>query len=190
MMRNWMLISFLLLAGFAVTAAPGDEQAPPPQEPGTPPPPRKEDRSGRMMWRAFSQLSENERKELLALQARDQDAFRKKMQQKAEEFRQKEEAREQELKNLIATYRTAADKDKDGLKKQIAGFVREDYNRRLVESRRHLESMKRGVEMIEAELAKREKNADAAINAAVDQMISTGNLIKFQPPHTPPPPDK
>ncbi|MGE4564096.1 MAG: hypothetical protein AB7F32_04435, partial [Victivallaceae bacterium] len=70
----------------------------------------------------------------------------------------------------------------------IAAFVREDYNRRLVDTRRHLESMKRGVEMIETELAKREKNADAAVSAAVDQMISTGTLIKFQAPHTPPPP--
>lgn len=187
MMRNLTMICFLLLTGFAVMAAPGDDQVPPPQEPGAPPP-RKEDRSGRMMWRAFSQLGENERKELLALQARDQDAFRKIMQQKAEEFRKKEEAREQELKNLLASYRTAADNDKDGLKQKIAAFVREDYNRRLVETRRHLDSMKRGVEMIETELAKREKNADAAISAAVDQMISTGTPIKFQPQHTPPPP--
>jgi len=188
MMRNLMFASLLLLTGLTVIAAPGDGEAPPPQESGAPPPPRKEDRSGRQMWRAFSQLSDDERKELVALQARDQDAFRKKLQQKAEEFRKKEEAREQALKNLLEAYRTAAEKDKDALKKQIATFVREDYNRRLVESRRHLESMKRGVEMIEAELAKREKNADAAIGAAVDQMISTGAPIKFQQPHVPPPP--
>ncbi len=167
-----------LLAGFAVMA---EEAAPPPQPPPGGPGARRDDRSGRMFWRAFSQLDEAERKELTELQSRDQEAFRKKMQQKAEEFRKKEEARELQLRKLIESYRKASDKEKEALKVQLAAFVREDFNRRLEESRRHLESMKQGVKTIEAELVKREKNADAAVNAAVEQMLQTGEPIWLGP---------
>ncbi len=167
----WMLLLTLVVGAGVWAAEPANGETPPP------PPP---DRSGRLIWRAFSQLSEAERKEMMELQARDQDAYRKKMQQKVEELRAREAASEARQKKLIADYRAATPEAKPALKAQLEAMVREGYFRRLNENRSHLAEMKRRVEWLSKELEKREKTADASIHEIVNGLLD--GTIPVTPP--------
>ena len=77
-----------------------------------------------------------------------------------------------ELRSMVAEYISTADSDRrEELYKKIEANVRFDYFKRLEENRRHLEEMKRRARGLEAELNKREKNAEAAIKARIDAIL-------------------
>ncbi len=168
-----LCIATLLAAGFQSGA--GEEKKMPP------PPPRGERfNPGPAMWRAFSELDETERQKLIALQRTDQEAFRQKMYELGEAFQKRERERIEELKKLIAEYRSAGDETrKKELKEEIARRVADHYRKRLHENRRQLEEMKKRAMQMEAELDKREKQADSIIKARTDALLDGSQEIVF-----------
>ena len=119
-----------------------------------------------------SSLPEKERREMVKLQRTDPEKFRKVMTEKGEALLKADRDRLIELRSMVAEYISTADSDRrEELYKKIEANVRFDYFKRLEENRRHLEEMKRRARGLEAELNKREKNAEAAIKARIDAIL-------------------
>ena len=168
-MKKWLLLIAFCCAGLIPAGAEEPEDVPPP-----PPPPKseKERRTSFAIWRAFSSLPEKERQEMVKLQRTDPEKFRKVMTEKGEALLKADRARLIELRSMVAEYISTADSDRrEELYKKIEANVRFDYFKRLEENRRHLEEMKRRARGLEAELNKREKNAEAAIKARIDAIL-------------------
>ncbi len=155
-----------------------EEFIPPPPPPQPPPPPpnfQAKNKSGRpgnaAMWRVFSMLDPQERKAMMELQAKDPDEFRLQMQTKVDALRKAEREREQKLKELVEAYHKATPAEQPAIEAEITTMIRKSYQKRLDENRRHLEETRRRVEWLSQELSKREKNADRAIQAAVQKRL-------------------
>jgi hypothetical protein len=156
---------------------PGDFTMPPP-----PPPPgesemgpgsnRRANIKGSQLWRAYSALSESERKAMMELQNKDPDSFRQKLQEKAEIMMKQERENAKKLNNLLVAYRFANAHDRQVIENKITEIVRADYRQKQEDNRRHLDGMKKRVAQLEKDLEKRESNAESAIKAIVDDMIS------------------
>lgn len=180
-----------LLAGSVAAAeptAPGEglppEPPPPPPEHRHmgPPPPNRRFRSGPGVWQAFSQLTPEERREMLKLQREDPEKFHELMRAKADELFRKREARRNALRELAEKCRNATEPaEKEKLRQELTAEIAKDFRAHLEFNRRQLEEMKRRTARLEAELQRREKNRDQAIAALVEAMISGKKL--------PPPPD-
>lgn len=183
MNRIAVVLFACLLAGSAA-AAPTENAAPPPQpqpavrEPQVPPPGRHRPRADRRfrngpgMWQVFSQLSEEERREMQKLQREDPEKFMEVMRQKADELFRKREQRRAELQKLAAQCRDAATPDeRERLKKQLAEEVKKDFLAHLKSNRAQIEDMKRRTARLEEELQRREKNVDKAVEVHVDALI-------------------
>ena len=169
-MKKWLLLIAFCCAGVIPARAERLDNSPPP------PPPHlkseKERRTSFAIWRAFSSLPEKERQEMVQLQRTDPEKFRKVMAEKGEALLKADRERLIELRSMVAEYISAADSDRrEELYKKIEANVRFDYFKRLEENRRHLEEMKRRARGLEAELNKREKNAEAAIKARIDAIL-------------------
>ena len=89
-MKNLLFLSVLSLSGL-LYAAPGEKMPPPPirerrnVQGGDP-------RFQRHLWRAFAELSDSERKEMIQLQRNDPEKFRLIMQKKVEKIIREERA--------------------------------------------------------------------------------------------------
>lgn len=177
------------LTAFAAGAA-GPNEAPPPPPPGIAAPghpgshpPRRPDapwrqnpenfRRGPGIWRSFARLPQNEQQELLKLQRSDPDKFRSIMQRKADELFQKEKSKWDALKLLAERCRDCKDPaEKDALRSELRGKLKEDFMQRLKYSREDLDTFKRRVARMETELQKREKNADGIVDAMLDRLLN------------------
>ena len=180
-------IAVILFAGIltgSAVAEPAENGASPSQpQPGvqapqTPPPGRHRPRADRRfrngpgMWQVFSQLSEEERREMQKLQREDPEKFMELMRKKADELFRKREQRREELRKLAARCRDAATpEERERLKKQLAEEVKKDFLAHLKANRAQLEDMKRRTEHLEKELERREKNIDKAVEVHVDALI-------------------
>lgn len=150
--------------------------------PPPPPPPgesemgpggnRRANIKGSQLWRAYSALSESERKAMMELQNKDPDSFRQKLQEKAEIMMKQERENAKKLNNLLVAYRFANAHDRQVIENKITEIVRADYRQKQEDNRRHLDGMKKRVAQLEKDLEKRESNAESAIKAIVDDMIS------------------
>lgn len=146
---------------------------PPPTEPGMGPGnSRRPNIKGSQLWRAYSALSESERKAMMELQNKDPDSFRQKLQEKAEIMMKQERENAKKLNNLLVAYRFANAHDRQVIENKITEIVRADYRQKQEDNRRHLDGMKKRVAQLEKDLEKRENNAESAIKAIVDDMIS------------------
>ena len=169
-----------LQAGVAEEVQKAEDFVPPPPPPPPPDfhPKGKGGRSGdAAIWRVFSMLTPSERKSMMELQAKDPDEFRMQLQAKVDALRKMEREREQKLKALVEAYHGASPAERPAIEAEITAMVREGYQKRLDENRRYLEETKRRLERLSQELAKREKNADRAIQATVKRRLERPEKI-------------
>ena len=130
-------------------------------------------RRGPGIWRAFSRLSPSEQEELLKLQRSDPEKFRAVMQEKADQLYAAEKKRQQELDELVISYRKESDPaKKEAVKKELRAKIHEDFLQRLQDTRRDIESNKRRTAMMERELQKREKNCEAIVDALLEHRLA------------------
>lgn len=155
--------------------------APPPAK-IAPPPHRsapEKFRRGAGVWQAFSRLTPKKQQELMVLQRKDPEKFRRIMLEKADELYARERARRKELNDLAQKYRDSADaKQKNTLKNELRQKLLLDFQQRLQDSRRDLESNRARLKRMETELTKREKNRDAIVNAMLEKYISNSAATK------------
>ncbi len=151
------------------------EEFVPPPPPPPPPDFQPKGKGGRpgnaAIWRVFSMLNPQERKAMMELQAKDPDEFRLQLQAKVDALRKAEREREQKLKALVEAYHKAAPAERPAIEAEITAMVREGYQKRLDENRRHLEETRRRLDWLSQELAKREKNADRVIQDTVRRRL-------------------
>lgn len=130
-------------------------------------------RRGPGMWHEFSRLSPNDQQELMRLQRKDPEKFRTIMQEKADQLYARERARRQELADLAKKCRESSDNvQKNKLKNELREKLRLDFQQRLQDNRRNLESNRKRLNRMEAELKKREKNSDAIIEAILIKYLT------------------
>ncbi len=204
MIRSITIWSLALLAGGVLAAAETVAPPPPPPaesaEPAVPSwrPERKNkgDRPkdprrfpGHYGWRAFGRLSEGERQKLMELQRTDPESFQQKLRELGEALYKQEAERTAELRKLVASFRAAgSDAERNRLREKIMTMAREDFQQRLEENRRQLQEMKRRAAQFEKELDKRAANADEAVAARVEALLSGLDEVRAPLPQPPPPP--
>ncbi len=195
------LFSLLLVSVLTTAIASAQDVPPPPPAPqgdAVPPAPRQEKpapdatpaerkmsprKQNFLMWRAFSQLSEEERTMLVKLQREDPEQFRTILRGKAEALFAAEQKRQEELRGLLADYnRTSDEKIRAEIKSKVRSMLAEDFRNHLNESTAQLQEMKRRAAELESELAKRAANAEAAIDAQTEAVLAG----KFFPGDRPP----
>ena len=171
-MKISAVILLLALGAAASFAAPEAQGKKAPCQ--TPPPRSHGDRGrGPHLWRAFSELSDEERAAMVKLQREDPEKFREAMHKKVEEIVRREKAERQIIQELAEKYKAAGnDSDKAAAKRQLTELVKRRFNKRLAGNRRQLEAMKRQTVKLEQELDRREKNADKIVSMLVDSVLS------------------
>ena len=182
-MKISAVILLLALGAAASFAAPEAQGKKAPCQ--TPPPRSHGDRGrGPHLWRAFSELSDEERAAMVKLQREDPEKFREAMHKKVEEIVRREKAERQIIQELAEKYKAAGnDSDKAAAKRQLTELVKRRFNKRLAGNRRQLEAMKRQTVKLEQELDRREKNADKIVSMLVDSVLS--GKKPFPPPGKP-----
>ena len=150
-------------------------------------PPRRSFQKGHGMWTAFAHLSAEERQDMLKLQREDPEKFRTEMNKLAEKFFNAEKERRQELAKLIMEYKNATDdKVKAEIHEKIKVRIKENFHRRLRQSRMHIAELKKQTEQLEKELDLREKAEDKIVEATVKNILE-GKRPNFPPPGPRPP---
>ena len=150
---------------------PGTHNFPPPQD-------MKHNRNA-SIWRAFSQLSPAEQKELMTLQRTDPEKFRSVMQEKAAKIQKERQAKRKKIVELGTKIRDSKDdKEKAELRKQLHQLIKDNFNARIASMRRNIEGNKKRIARMEAELKKREENSEAIINAITDSVITGTHPVK------------
>ena len=135
-------------------------------------------RKGPGLWRAFSELSASERKEMAKLQRTDPEKFKEVMNQKVELIFKAEQAERQQLRLLAEQYKSAPDEKKPEIREKIKSIVRKRFDKRLNSNRRQLADMKRRAIILEQKLNEREENAEKIIDLQLEHVLSG----KFPPP--------
>ena len=157
-------------------------QIPKEQRSPQPPPPRpgtkginhpENSRQNSIMWKVFARLSPQEQQEMIKLQRQDPEKFRQIMQQKVAKFNEMARARKKELDDLAQRYRASNNEaEKQAIKLELKKKLHEDFSRRLADSRRSLETNRKRLARMEAELQRREKNQDAIVDAMLKHRLS------------------
>lgn len=124
------------------------------------------------IWVAFAELSAEERQAMLKLQREDPEKFRTEMHKLGEEFFKAEKARRKELADLVEQYKKADDKNKVELLEKIRTRVRDNFKRRLRQSRVQLDELQERAAKLEKELDRREKAEEKIVDAVVKNIIS------------------
>lgn len=138
-------------------------------------PPRSPEnfRRGPGIWRAFAELSETEKKELMQLQRTNPEKFRTIMQEKADKIYQKNQQRHQQLRQLAQQYRTAEDeKVKAELREKLKSEIRKDFDKRIANAQHNIDTGKKQIAKMEAELAKRRADADKIVEKITSNILS------------------
>lgn len=176
-----LLLMFGFAAGFAADAVPAAPAPDAPQSPMRKPgmPRRRGMGGGSLYWRAFSRMSQEERRAMMELQAKDPAAFQQKMKKLVEELRAADEARRKEIEALAERARTGTEAEKKAAREELTRIFREGFHKRLTDNRRHLEEMRRRIEQLSEELKQKEANADEMIRNMVDRCVQG---IKPEPP--------
>jgi len=171
-MKTSAAVLLFALSGITLFAAPDAQEKP--QPPQMPPQHSRGDRGrGPLLWRAFSELSDEERAGMVKLQREDPEKFREAMNRKVEEIVRREKAERKVIQELAEKYRAAgSDEEKTAVKRQLTDLVKRRFNKRLAVNRRQLEAMKRQAVKLEKELDQREKNADGIVSMIVDSVLT------------------
>ncbi len=132
------------------------------------------------IWRAFAELSDEERKAMNELQRNDPEKFREEMNKKAQEIFKAEKLERQQLTDLSKRYLNSKNaEEKEQIKQQTREILRKRFAKRLAANRRQLEAMKRRAARLEAELNKREANTARIIE------FQTEAVLNGKPPFPP-----
>lgn len=166
-----------MLSALMVTARPVPEKRPhAPVRAG-------EERLSRHIWRAFGELSDAERKEILQLQRENPEKFLEVMKKKAESFFNAEKAERRLLADLAQKYRAEKNKSaKEKIRKEISEILKKRFNKRLSINRKHVENMKKRTQMLEKELDRRAANSEKIIKFQLDAVLEGREL---RPPRRP-----
>ncbi|MBQ9500769.1 MAG: hypothetical protein IJU70_01305 [Lentisphaeria bacterium] len=188
-MKTNAVVLLLAFGGIMLSAAPEAQEKP---QPSQPPAPRSHGDRGRgpHLWRAFSELSDEERAAMAKLQREDPEKFREAMLKKVEEIVRREKAERKIIQELAEKYKAAgSDGERSAVKRQLTELMRRRFNKRLAGNRRQLEAMKRQAVRLEKELDRREKNADKIVSMIVDSVLSGKKPFPpGRPGHHPGPP--
>lgn len=175
-MEKSMIAKFILLVLAASVILPlesGERLPAPPRERRIP--------RGALIWRAFSQLNEAERKKIQELQRTDPEKFHAAMQELAEKFEKQENAWRRKMFSLIGQYRRSTDSaEREKIKNEITRMETERFKRRLDGLAKTIARSKRRVAMMERELQKRKERSSAIVGARVEAILS--GEIPFDPP--------
>ena len=171
-MKKILFLSLVVICAGTLSALP----PPPPPRGAHPGPGMKNQRIPRNIWRAFAELSDAERKEMLNIQRNDPDKFRELMSARALDIEKAERAERQHLTTLVEQFKAAKnDAEKDNIRNQMRDIHRKRFNKRLESNRRHLEAMKRRAEFLEKELDKRAENAEKIVDLLTESMLTGKN---------------
>lgn len=131
-------------------------------------------------WRIFSRLTPAEQKEMMNLQRTDPEKFRAAIHRKAEQIQAEQQLKRQKINELAGKIRNSKDeKETAELRKELHSILKAGFDARLAQMRRNIDVNKKRIARMEAELKKREDNAEAIVNASVDAVISG----QKRPPH-------
>ena len=171
-----LLLMCGLSAGLAAGSAPaensGREAQAPSQKPGKPGKPGwRRGAGGSLYWRVFNRMTAEERRAMMELQAKDPTAFQQKMRKLVEELRAADAARRERINALAERCRTGTEAEKKAAREELTKIFRDGFHRRLSDSKRHLAEMRQRMERLSETLKKKEANAEAEIEAAVDMCI-------------------
>ena len=178
-MKKFLIyFTFSAVSGL-LCAAPAAEMPARPSRPPRPPHhgqqivPQQRSGGNFNFWRVFSRLAPAEQKEMINLQRTDPEKFRSVMQEKVEKFHREQQAGRQKIDELVSKIRDSKDeKVKAELRKELRTMFKRTFDARLVQMRHNLEANKKRLEQMEADLKKREENADAIVDAITDSVIS------------------
>lgn len=176
MLKRWILLIALLLGSALSFAAPEEleeDDLPPP-----PPPPRGKAMRGdkgvdKNFWRAYNEMTAEERQEMRKLQLKDMAEFKKQMELRVENIRRRDEEHTRKIKELTTAYQTSEADRKLELKAELRTIIAEGYMARLRNTRNHLEEMRRRARLLDKELREREKNADARIDDLTEKLLKS-----------------
>ena len=144
-------------------------------------------RRNALIWRAFSQLNETERKKMQDLQRSNPEAFAAEMRKLAEQFEKKENSWREKMGLLTEKYRKSTDKaERSKIKAEMMKLEKERFDKRLGDLEKTIAATKRRVAFMEQELKKRKERSDAIVEARVDAILS-GELPLMGPPVMGPP---
>jgi len=171
-MKAIAVVLFFAIAGVTLFAAPDTQEKPQPPQ-ASPQHPRSDRGRGPLLWRAFSELSDEERAAMVKLQREDPEKFREAMNRKGEEIVRREKAERKIIQELAEKYKAAgSDGERAAVKRQLTDLVKRRFNKRLSINRRQLEAMKRQAAKLEKELDRREQNADKIVSMIVDSVLT------------------
>ena len=136
------------------------------------------------IWRAFGELSDAERKEMMQLQRENPEKFLEVMKKKAETLFNAEKAEKKLLADLVQKYKDEKDKaGKEKIKNEISEILKKRFNKRLSLNRKHIESMKKRTQILEKELDKRAANAEKIIKVQLEAILEGRELRPPRRPH-------
>lgn len=165
MRKMWSILLFAV-CGTVLWAEPGRTDTAPARE-------KTARNSGfnRFYWRAFSRMTQEERKAMMELQAKDPAEFHRKMREAMEALRAADAARRKQIAALAERCRTGSEEEKQAARKELTEIFRKGYTKRLADSRRHLQEMEARMKRLSETLKKKEANADAEIEMMVENCI-------------------
>ena len=189
-MRKFLIyFAFSAVSGLLFAAPAAEKPGCPPRPPRHGQPGRPQGNPGRPQssqgnnvnfWRVFSRLTPEEQKEMMTLQRTDPEKFRTAIQEKAEKIQREQQARRQKIDELASKIRNCKDeKVKAELRNELRSMFKRVFDARLAQMRHNLEDNKKRIERMEADLKKREENAEAIVDAITDSVISG----KKRPPY-------
>lgn len=173
-MTKILLTLTVVLSALMVSARPVPEKRPPAPGPSG---------VSRHIWRAFGELSDAERKEMMQLQRENPEKFLEVMKKRAEAFFKAEKAERQLIADLAQKYRSEKNKSrKEKIKQELSELLKKRFNKRLALNRKHVENMKKRTQMLEKELDKRAANSEKIIKFQLDAVLEGREL---RPPRRP-----
>ena len=176
-MTRILLTLAVVLSALVVSGRPALEKRP--SAPGS----SGEGRLSRHIWRAFGELSDVERKEMMQLQRENPEKFLEVMKKKAEAFFNAEKAERKLLADLAQKYRMEKSKSaKEKIRNEISKILKKRFDKRLAFNRKHVENMKKRTQMLEKELDKRAANSEKIIKFQLDAVLEGREL---RPPRRP-----
>lgn len=194
----FLLIGALLpLVGAETPAKPSESEAEATVPSKREPPRRRGHRNGYWIWRAFSQMTEAERRSMSELQRSDPEKFLKEMRKKGEALFRQEQARRAEIRSLVERHKSADAKQQAAIKQRLTDMERQEFRRRVNELSHQIRATKARIAHMEADLKKRRAHAGEIIAVRVEAMLK-GELFERPPrrrgggpvPPPPPPPEK
>ena len=130
-------------------------------------------RRNALIWRAFSQLNETERKKMQDLQRSNPEAFAAEMRKLAEQYEKKENAWREKMELLTEKYRKSTDKaERSKIKAEMMKMEKVRFDKRLGDLEKTIAATKQRVALMEQDLKKRKERSDAIVEARVEAILS------------------